>query len=137
MGGNKLAFAVIGAACIIAAGAGSYVALRQNAAAPASPVTVAASQPAGHPVSETEDIVSQAPEPKPAAQSTSPKTATTPASSTKHDVAPVESRSARHESASASDRNWPAANPAPASVPPPLPEVTAPIPPRPDRKSVV
>ncbi len=131
MGGNKLAFAVIGAACIIAAGAGSYVALRQNAALPASPATVAASQPTGHPVSETEDFVNQAPVPKPAAPPASPKTVTAPASSTKHDTTPVDSRSARHDSASASDRNWPAANPAPASVPTPLPEVTAPIPPRP------
>ena len=32
---NKLAFTVLGAACITAAGAGSYLALRQNATSPA------------------------------------------------------------------------------------------------------
>jgi hypothetical protein len=68
---NKLAFTVLGAACITAAGAGSYVALRQNATSPARSIHAVTTQPSSastaafnYPVQETEAIVSHPPSPK-------------------------------------------------------------------------
>jgi len=79
MASNNVAFTAIGIACIAAAGAGGYFALRQNAspaAAPSSAVvttapasTVAAATPVERPVEETEAVVDPAPKPvKPAAK---------------------------------------------------------------------
>ena len=70
---NKLAFTVLGAACITAAGAGSYVALRQNATSSASakPIQAVITQPSSaataafnRPVQETEAIVTHTSSPK-------------------------------------------------------------------------
>ena len=65
---NKLAFTVLGAACITAAGAGSYVALRQNATPSTRAIHTVITQPSSaatadfdRPVQETESIVSQTP----------------------------------------------------------------------------
>ncbi len=77
MGSSKVAFAAIGVACVLAAGAGGYFALRQNAApepaalnTPGSTTTAGpATTPAADnakPVQETEAVVS--PQEKPAAK---------------------------------------------------------------------
>src|SRR5262245_4321544 len=70
MGSNRAALAAIALACVAAAGAGGYFALRQNTAtdtspvAATAPVTTTAAAPVGEPavatgksVQETEDIV--------------------------------------------------------------------------------
>ena len=68
---NKVAFTVVGLACVAAAGAGGYLALRQNApdatqtaaaTVPAAPTPAAApaSAATSTPVQETEDVVSPA-----------------------------------------------------------------------------
>ena len=64
---NKVAFTAVGLACVAAAGAGGYLALRQNAP-DATQVVATAPAPAPAPVQETEDIVApaKAPEPDPA-----------------------------------------------------------------------
>jgi len=87
---NKLAFAALALACIGAAGAGGYLASRQNAVpAPASAQTVAATQPAAtttdamasqaarpapQPVQETEAVVNDS-APKPSPKNAGPKRA--------------------------------------------------------------
>src|SRR5262245_39143 len=87
---NKLAFAALALACIGAAGAGGYLASRQNAVpAPASAQTVAPAQPAAapntavpqaaaspapQPVQETEAVVGES-TPRAASKSAPPKRA--------------------------------------------------------------
>src|SRR5262245_57477127 len=86
MASNNVAFTAIGIACIAAAGAGGYFALRQNASPAATPVSsvvataptsVAAATPAERTVEETEAVVDPAPKPA--------KAATTKASPVKAD----------------------------------------------------
>jgi len=80
---NKLAFTALGTACIAAAGAGSYVALRQNATSSAKPTQAVITLPSSaataafnRPVQETEAIVTETSSPKvsagPAASRTAP-----------------------------------------------------------------
>ena len=129
---NKFAFAVLGAACIVAAGAGSYLALRQNTTAPAPAAVTpsagsAAAVPADRPVQETEALVPQTPPARPAAV----KPAATPAAP-RRDERAVQPQTARTEPPAPAERNWPgnaAPAPAPAAVPPPEP--AAPQPARP------
>ena len=88
MGSNKVAFTVLGAVCIMAAGAGGYFALRQNAhsttaatTAPAvTPVTGAALS--DQPVQGTETLVSRTASPA------NPAVASTPAKATTQSVPP-------------------------------------------------
>jgi type IV secretory pathway VirB10-like protein len=69
------------AGCLTAAGAGAYVAVRQNAvasAAPAQPTATAvpvATDPAAKPVSETEALVANPPQPQPSAPVAAPAAA--------------------------------------------------------------
>src|SRR5437588_5237562 len=79
---NRLAVAALAIACIVAAGAGGYLATRQNAT---TPVSVAASSPATtmttpaeRPVQETEALIGDA-APRPAP----PVTASVPAAASK------------------------------------------------------
>ena len=65
---NKVAFTAVGLACIAAAGAGGYFALRQNVApeptvATSAPITTPAAVVPGTPVQETESVVAPAKNP--------------------------------------------------------------------------
>ena len=131
---SKLAFTVLGAACIIAAGTGSYLALRQNTTSPAPAAITpsagaAAAASADRPVQETEAIVSREPSAKPAPA----KPAAAPAAP-RRDERAVQTQTARSESPAPVERSWPgnaapSSAPAPASVPPAEP--VAPQPARP------
>jgi hypothetical protein len=130
---NKLAFTGLGAACIIAAGTGSYLALRQNTTSPAPAAFTptagsAAAASADRPVQETEAIVSREPSVKPA-----PAKPAAPAAP-RRDERAVQTQPARTESPAPAERSWPgnappASAPAPVAVPPPEP--VAPSPARP------
>jgi hypothetical protein len=119
---NKLAFTVLGAACIIAAGAGSYLALRQNttSSAPAAITPSAGSAApasADRPVEETEAVVSRGPSAKPAPARPAPPAAP------RRDERAVQAQTARIESPVPAERSWPgnappASAPAPVAVPP-------------------
>src|SRR5215831_1584667 len=122
MASNNVALTAIGIACIAAAGAGGYFALRQNATPAASPAsTVATTTPAPAdppaataepPVQETESVVSSAPKAsKPAAVKAAP------AKSEKHEAA-------RASNSPTLNRTWPASaaqTSAPLSTPEPAP----------------
>src|SRR6516164_8972743 len=106
MASNNVALTAIGIACIAAAGAGGYFALRQNATpatSPASTVASATPAPAGAPaataeppVQETESVVSPAQKPaKPATVKTAPSK-------------PEKSDAARAASPPTLNRTWPA-----------------------------
>ncbi len=127
MGGNKVAFAAIGFACVAAAGAGSYFALRQNAAstsapvAATAPVTTTAATDSGavntpaKAVQETEAIVAPPAKTEKAAAKKAPQpTKTAP-------VAP----SSPSPSATA---NAPKPSATPVPAPAPLPQIPAPDP---------
>jgi type IV secretory pathway VirB10-like protein len=120
MGSNKLAFAALGVACIVAAGGGAYFALRQNAAqepaavaatAPTASTSPVAGEPAvlpEKPVQETEAIVA----PREKAVAKAPKKA-----ETKPEKAPAQTAALAPKPV------------APATPPPPVviaPEPTAP-----------
>lgn len=131
---NKLAFTVLGAACIIAAGTGSYLALRQNMTSPApAAVTPSAGSAAAasddRPVQETEAVASRGPSAKPAPA----RPAALPAAP-RRDERAVQAQTARTESPAPAERSWPG-NAAPASTPAPAavlpPEPIAPQPARP------
>lgn len=75
---NRLAFAVLGVACIAAAAGGGYLASRQNTAQPLSvqapAATAAAPAPSAQPVQETEALVAaKAPAAQPASSTPAPK----------------------------------------------------------------
>ncbi|HXD73284.1 MAG TPA: hypothetical protein VN628_06095 [Vicinamibacterales bacterium] len=116
---NKVAFTAVGLACVAAAGAGGYLALRQNAPEPAQTVATATPSPANtapaaaeKPVQETEAAI------EPATPAKTPKKAVTPPP-----VAKAPARSAT----TASTTTGKAAAPAPlAAAPAPDP---APAPP--------
>jgi len=124
---NKVAFMLVGAACFVAAGAGGFLALRQNTTSPA-PVAVASRSaewtsavPAEHPVQETETIVSP-PVPSPAKPAVRPAAA--PAAAPKREERDTQVQTARTDSPATAERGWPnaAAPPqAPAVTPPPEP----------------
>jgi len=125
---NKFAFTLLGAACVVAAGAGSFVALRQNTTSPA-PAAIASSDStpvasAERPVQETEAIVPRVPPPaKPAV-----KAATPPAAPRHEERAAQAHTTARTESPAPAERSsWPG-NAAPAQAPAAVPtaEPTAP-----------
>ena len=130
---NRLAFTVLGAASIIAAGTGGYLALRQNTTSPAPAIIApsagsAAAASADRPVQETEAIVSRGPSAKPA-----PGRPAAPAVP-RRDERAAQAQTARTESPGRSERGWPgntapASTPVPASIPPPEP--AAPPPARP------
>jgi hypothetical protein len=137
---NKLAFTVLVAACITAAGAGSYLALRQNATS--SPIReVKAIQAAGtqtsstaaadrnRPVQETEAIVSRTPAPK-SAQTPSGRTGSAPEPpSARRDPRSAQTQP-RIESPAPAERSWPSAStpaPAAASTPQTDPVATQPV----------
>jgi hypothetical protein len=134
---NRLALTALATACIVAAGAGGYLATRHNVANMASPDAAAASvTPTRQPVQETEAVVKAAA--KPAAEvSPAPPTSTAPASN----ASPTNtSTSKRTESASRTgpavkqvasasrqteppplDRSWPSGAPLPTPTPPASP----------------
>jgi hypothetical protein len=129
MASNNVALTAIGIACIAAAGAGGFFALRQNATPASSPAnTVSASTPAAvstpstpaaePPVQETEAVVTPPAKPvKPIATKPAPK--------------PEKAESARTSSPTALSRTWPSSA-TQASLPqPPAPD-PAPAVPRPD-----
>jgi hypothetical protein len=121
MGSNRAAFAAIALACVAAAGAGGYFALRQNTATDTSPVTATApvtttaaapvNEPAvatGKSVQETEDVVAPS-------EKVSPKAA--------------KKVEAKPEKTPLRSATTPAARPtaiAPAPLPAPAPEPVAP-----------
>src|SRR5438477_13193077 len=83
---NRFAVAALATACIVAAGAGGYLASRQNATTPV-PVAAASQAPASHgaappvgpvdrPVQETEGVVGESPSKPGAATSAIPPTST-------------------------------------------------------------
>ena len=121
---NKVAFTVVGLACVAAAGAGGFLALRQNAVpdatqavttAPAATTADAApaSTAAAKPVQETEDIVA------PAAPVSTPKPA-------KKVVTAAPAKSAAAPQAVAPKTPAPKATPAVAQTPAPEPIAPAP-----------
>jgi hypothetical protein len=127
---NKLAFTALGAACIMAASTGGYLALRQNAKSTA-PVTAGPTQSASsvgstesarseestrgavadHPVQETESIVSPtASAANPAAAKTPAKATTatpTAAASPKRTAKPAQVLASRNSTPAPVDRTWP------------------------------
>ena len=135
MSSNQFTFTALGAACIVAAGAGGYFALRQNTAAkaPATPAAVVS-----QPVQETETVVSKAApvavrpvaEPTPPAKTTGTQGVTTPAVAPKRVAAagrttpaapvqtskPAKAQTARADAPASFDRPWPGSA---ASAPPP------------------
>jgi len=148
---NRLAFAAIGAACIVAAAAGGYVASRQTvtptpalaapATAPEASLLPATTIP-DRPVQETEAVIGDTPAPPAAAPVASPKPAATAA---RRPEAPARSSAREARSAQAGtqrqaapppptlDRSWPSStgstNPPPATpnspVTPQTPAATA------------
>ncbi len=130
---NKLAFIAVGAACIVAAGAGAFFALRQNATsvaqAPTSLTSLSGPQAVSQPVQETETIVGkELPAERPAVESAPAKTTTpapkrvatvertTPAAAVQPSR-PSQPQTARAEAPPAFDRPWPSSA---ASAPPPV-----------------
>jgi hypothetical protein len=109
---NKLAFTMLGAACIAAAGAGSYVALRQNATSSAKPTQAVITLPSSaataafsRPVQETEAIVTETSPPK---VSAGPAARTAPAEESapvRRETKPAQVRAARPVSPPPVERN--------------------------------
>jgi hypothetical protein len=122
---NKLAFTVLGAACLIAAGAGGYLALRQNAA---SPVQLAARTPTGQslvaqsgPAIQKAEAVATPPPKRPVSGPISARSATTPVAS-RREAKSARVQDARTEPPAAVEHNWPGTGgptSAPAAVLPP------------------
>ena len=136
---NKLAFTALGAACVVAAGAGGYFALRQNATS-----TVPAQTPPAainSPVQETETVLSKTAPALSAEAEPAPARTTTPAAAPKRVTASertrpaaavrpsVKAQTARTDAPPAFDRAWPsgvASTPAPAQVSPATPDPAPP-----------
>ena len=128
---NRLAFAALGAACIVAAAAGGYVASRKNVTPTAS---LAATAPAStalppttipdRPVQETEAVVgdTQAATPAPraaASKTTGPaptKRPEAPARSAAHETKAAPAGTQRQDAPPTLDRSWPSSS---GSTPPP------------------
>src|SRR5215831_3025209 len=122
MASNNVALTAIGIACIAAAGAGGFFALRQNAtpaASPANTVATTTPAPAGAPAStaeppvqETESVISPAPKAaKPAAVKAAP-------------AKPERTEAARGSNPPTLNRTWPtsaAQTPVPLPTPEPAP----------------
>jgi hypothetical protein len=128
---NKLALAV-GAACIVAAGAGGYLAQRQNGATSSTPLQASAGSSASapgnpQPVQETEAIVTR-PAP-PAKPTVSPRSTTPPPAATSKREVTAGSRTARAETTAPVDR-LPAGS-APVAVSTPIAQPDSAPPPRP------
>ena len=149
---NRFAFVVLGVACIAAAGAGGYLASRQNAtpAAPAAVTVPAATAPTptttpDRPVQETEAVVRDTPPatPRPGAVATATTRTTAAAATAKREKTPAPSAARETRSAQAGtpqqtalptlDRSWPsgagstpspAASSAPSAPPAPVGSVT-------------
>jgi hypothetical protein len=112
---NKLAFTVLGAACITAAGAGSYVALRQNATSSASakPIRAVVTQSSSaataafnRPVQETEAIVTETSSPKVSAGPVAARTgAAQESAAVRREARPAQVQATRPERLSPVDRN--------------------------------
>jgi hypothetical protein len=143
-------FTALGAACIVAAGAGGYFALRQNAT-PTSPALSAPSAVLSQPVQETETVISKAAPAGPTAAPTPARTTTAAAArstststSSKRVAAagkttsaaaveastskPVSVQTARPDAPVPLERAWPsgaASTPSPAQAPPGTPEPAA------------
>jgi hypothetical protein len=142
---NKLAFTALGAACIIAASAGGYVALRQNAtstattpqaaeavdAGPAVSVGAQAAVPAspsGHPAQQPETLVSRTlPADNTVATAPAPAKPATPivTAPPKRAAKPEPVLASRTSAPAPSDRPWSnAAASAPAPPPAPVPQTS-------------
>lgn len=140
---NRLAFAVLAAACVTAAASGAYLATRQNrqVQAPVATATPLAPATTAKPVQETEAVIQDAPraQPEPAAvvvePARAPSSAPAPAARRRGDpTRPAETTSTRNSQLPTLDRGWPNTQSAPApepSVPavvePPAPPPTAPV----------
>jgi hypothetical protein len=128
---NRLVFALLGIACIVAAGTGGYIATRQNAV-PTPAAAMTTTPPAAtpdRPVQETEAVVgdtSKAPAP---VKRDSARPAAQPAKA---------AATAKHQAAPALTQTWPSGAAAQAPAPPlpaaqpPAPEPVAPPPPAPE-----
>ena len=119
---NKVAFTAVGLACIAAAGAGGYFALRQNTVPETAPVTATASTPA------TTDAATRTAGAEPATSVQETEATVTPAKSAKTPKKPV--APARTEQAPIQTAAAPAVKPAaPAAAPiapTPAPDAVAP-----------
>ena len=100
---NRLAVAIVGGACILAAGAGAFVATRQNPATVVASEAVTSPAPASAPVHETEAVMEPSAAVEPAAK---------PARLADTTVSPAPERPAMSRTASAPAERRPA--PAPA-----------------------
>jgi hypothetical protein len=136
---NKLAFTVLGVACVTAAASGGYLALRQNATSPAKTIQTVRSQASStataasdHSVHETEAIVSHTSSAR-AVSIPAPGKATSAAepSAVKRDSKPAQAQSARTESTAPVDRSWPGSSVPTVAVPSPQADVVAIQPTRP------
>ena len=113
---NRLAFAVLGIACVTAAGGGAYLATRQTDAVPVAVDTPAVAQEASLtiPVTETEAMIEATPAPVEAAaavpHAAAPKTAQKAPARQPEPIrnAPVQPAQARVEPSPTADRNRPA-----------------------------
>src|SRR6185295_18480687 len=129
---NKLAFTALGAACIVAASAGGYLAVRQNATSAAttqaeSVNSAQATQPAAasDPVAETEAVVERAlPAERPVVAPAPVKPATPTAAAPKPVTKAAPAQTVRTDTPAQEDRNWPSGTTS-APVPAPLPAQVA------------
>ena len=122
---NRLALAALAAACIGAAGAGGYLATRNNVVKMAAPDAVAASAP--KPVQETEAVVSAPTKPTSESTQSAPGTSVTPQPAPAKHAEPATPRpSAQPQTASAAaqhaeppplDHSWPSGANTPPGAP--------------------
>jgi len=119
---NRLAFTVLGAACVVAAATGGYLALRQNATSPrpqAAAVravsTSTATAVSDRPVQETADIVGRTPAPKPVTATPTRRAPAAPAAP-KRELKSAPIQTARADTPPPAERAWPG-NTASASAP--------------------
>ena len=122
---NRLIIAALGAACIVAAAAGGYVASRQTVT-PTSLAATAAPSTAlppttipDRPVQETEAVIGDAPAataapraaaPKPAAPPAAARRAEAPARSAARNTTPAQAGNARQDAPPTLDRSWPSSS---------------------------
>jgi hypothetical protein len=135
---NKLAFTALGAACIIAASAGGYVALRQNAtstteavdAGPAESVGAQAAptaSPSGRPAPQPETLVSRTLPAEYSVTAPAPAKSATPivTAAPKRAAKPEPVLASRTNALAPSDRPWSnAAASAPTPLPTPVPQTS-------------
>ena len=122
---NRLAFAVLGIACVTAAAGGGYLATRQNTATEAAPTAAVSPVPtslSAQPVQETEALVAETtksavtPRAEEAARGAVAPSADAPRRATARRAPPAEQATARNSQLPVLERSWPSGSATPAAV---------------------